>query len=760
MTSRFRSTWAKEGPKSTSPTFDRSPNRAHAIGDDYRNEYYEKDSLGGNITKQRDGSRIIRDRSIEKRNGKSRDRNNGGGGSSYEDERKLDESESSDRSYYRKYKDDFRWRSSEIEKSSRERRWTKEGMKKGASGVGASDTRYDLDEDEPDDDDDVGSLQPRLASSTITNGSSSMRVASNGSTRQINQIEQRRDQATTGSLTRERPGFKDLDVTNRSSIPLNDRPNGSHREKPTKRSNRNTKNQELYGSNENNDCASIDRSRMRHRDHSYSPIDDVTNRHGHTSTRRSEIKRKQSRDTDRSYSHGRLGEDGEDFGSMDRRMRRHAEGRSYSPEEDDDGVTNGISNRSERREKCMIDQELGSMPRRSTRGHVEENAIFQDNGDELVGKTNGNRSDNVNGRKYRDFDNEDIQHRKEISKKNSNSHHQASPEDFDVQIHRYERALRAPRRDSDLTRKSSFKDYDSDLSRKSSFEDHQNRKISHRRRDAEIVRRGSCEDRDREQVSRKSSVKNRDPDRSRKSSLTNNVNNGSHHRDSSEPRKDREPSITRRRSSRSNDEDHDRSSCKNDRHSRPLTPPMINELSHKNYQSKTHDETEVESPTRDRFSSLSRRVVSSRSFNESRHQDNSLRNSRIDGGCQSTPRDILEDEDDPRGDLRDLGFSTIERNGTTVIRIRTNSESPMGQVDNNRRRGSYRAYEDEAEDEDEDDKSFEHDVRRMQDSPRREYKIGSRRLWSGRDRVRNKQHPKISVELKVSSFIVKRFLLF
>lgn len=812
MTSRFRSNWAKEGPKSTSPTLDCASSRANSVPIDSSIEYQHDHCRDDSDGKRTNGSRSARDSSVDNRNGKSRERN-GTAGSCYGVERELDnESESPDMNYYRRYRPDFRCRGAEVEESPRERRPL--AGRKGAISVAQSSTRRDLVEDEAG----VGTPERSLPGSAMTNGESLAGVTGNGSAKQVNRSAERRG-AASSSLTRERivdlssSTHRAVDVTNRSAIFANDKSNGNSRERSARRFSRTDDSEEFRETAaEINDCGSMDRRRSRRTgDRSHSPIDDVTNGNG-TSSRRREIG-----DRGKFWSPARRGDTAEDQGSIDRKSRRHAKERSYSPPEEEGDAGNedfdDRGTRSARRETSIKTEGFGSTTRQLSGSAFEDRDVFVDNGTSrsVIG-TNGGRGENGNGKKYSEIDDDESSRwGKESSRRKSYAHHKASPDDFDVQIHRYERALRVPRRDSDLSRKSSFGDHEYGLSRKSSVDDrHRSRdvqsskKLSHKHRDTEFAGRGSSEDRDREQVSRKSSFRNRDSSSSRKSSLTNRNmsdngainnnnggynglhNNGSHHADnradrSGSSRRDRDPSITRRRSSRSNvddDEDHDSSSWKNDRHSRPLTPPTSLEdiethddsrdrgstigasssskrrfannkdeltqkyvLDRNDYRGKAH-EADV-GRERDRFSSATRRVVSSRSFNESR-KDDSSRISRIDGGNKPLTRDPLVDRKDPRDEGRNSDFSTIERNGTTVIRIRTNSESPVGHVEaRSRRRTShqefgparYRKYEDEAEDEDEDDETFDRDNQRRVDSSWRNYKVGQRRHWSHQDEV-------------------------
>ncbi|KAF3427736.1 hypothetical protein E2986_11109 [Frieseomelitta varia] len=109
----------------------------------------------------------------------------------------------------------------------------------------------------------------------------------------------------------------------------------------------------------------------------------------------------------------------------------------------------------------------------------------------------------------------------EVSRRRRNHAYDSNPEDFDVRIQRYERAVVEPRRDLESFRRVSLKDSTADLGRKDSLKDH----------DRQVTRKSSFEvsgdtrrshSRDRESsLSRKTSLKGQENDPCRKNSFKN-----------------------------------------------------------------------------------------------------------------------------------------------------------------------------------------------------------------------------------------------
>lgn len=796
MTSRFRCNWAKERCR-LNLVSDAGPSHDHSLDDEFRGEFECNDCPDDDIALgENDDKGISRDRSLDNRNGKLRERSDPGM-SHYVDDREFDEDrEKKSATSFHPSREDFRFRGDvEVENYSQRERRAVPIVKRATTSSFAIDSsmaRYNFTESANDEEKFESRLTSTSLMTTTSNGNSSMNPQTSN-TKEVKRIEPRHDRhRTIGSLTRgERPVIEDLsivganprstnDLTDRTSTRTNEYLNGSKRGRSVNRSSRNDEFRSPTRAvcQEIDDYGPIDRSAGTRapRDRSYSPITNGSN--GDSLDKLSDRRRKNRPNEERFYSPDPTFEDDQIFHSLERRSRRNADGNSHSPADNDNGRA---ANRSRSRDKHRRLEILGSSKKP---GEIEDN---------------------------------DSHTKKGSSGRKSHARYKASPEEFDVQIHRYERALRVPRRDSDSSRKTSLRSQESDLSRKSSFEDHQRSKDSnpsknkhhHKHRNSELAR-GSSEDRDDERVCRKNSV---DTDSTRKSSLTrrnsldtgpahdsnnhhnnnngnavNNNHNGKNgYRERSESLR-RNSSVTRARASRCNDddyedyEDYDQSSWKNDRHSRPLTPPKQllspkdrddsrdprsriscsgfkeptskNEhdsarnyvQNHNHCRSKKNSGIESLSASQghDRFSSSSRRVSSTKSSNDTR-QDNS--NSRIGARTdaaasnkQST-RKFIVDEQDPCDDDEHLSFSTIERNGTTVIKIRTNSLSPVGQTEpaRPRRRTSHRAdnntapryrkYEDEAEDEDEGDETFGHNYRP------RDYRVGPRRLWTSRDGV-------------------------
>lgn len=282
-----------------------------------------------------------------------------------------------------------------------------------------------------------------------------------------------------------------------------------------------------------------------------------------------------------------------------------------------------------------------SIPRRSSSArqefiYVDKRSRNQDDDDdycspdrdiEPLREPNGRHLTNGNRRKSR-----------------SDNHHPqkykpSNLEDFDM---RYEKSHRDPRRDSDLvitSRENSFSEHDIISRRRSSSEyrkkDHHDDKPSSKSRDSSLKRESS---RDR-QIFRKISFSLKSKDKKKQS------------------KDNTSESDAIRMNSR-----------KDDRHSRPLTPPTSEDLEadeiprrRKIFSSKDHrDDCIRHQIYRDsRDLSWIDKELSWYSSEESPEREKSRR--------------ISSDRDDS-----DPGFSTIERNGTTVIRIRTTSESPVG----------------------------------------------------------------------------------
>nr|XP_033325779.1 trichohyalin-like [Megalopta genalis] len=109
---------------------------------------------------------------------------------------------------------------------------------------------------------------------------------------------------------------------------------------------------------------------------------------------------------------------------------------------------------------------------------------------------------------------EDDPSRRKDSPKRRSYAYEGNPEDFDVRIQRYERALLEPRRDLDSSRRASAKDAAGDLGRKESFKEHDRqvtRKSSFKTGDAKKSRESS--------LGRKPSLKGQETDVHRKNSF-------------------------------------------------------------------------------------------------------------------------------------------------------------------------------------------------------------------------------------------------
>ncbi|XP_015120076.1 uncharacterized protein LOC107043216 [Diachasma alloeum] len=270
-----------------------------------------------------------------------------------------------------------------------------------------------------------------------------------------------------------------------------------------------------------------------------------------------------------------------------------------------------------------------------------------------------------------------------------------SGENYDVQfIKKYGRTVaKGPQIDVDLVRKSrknSLEDKSSSsFSRKSSFEYH--------------YRSGDADDKHIES-SRSSPIK-RDAFYDRDNSADNSssrVGGGDHH--------SRNESCER-------DSEYVRSKCdvkKNDRHSRPLTPPTTlaadHEVSH-NYTIKNSRVLSSKPDPYDDFIRNKNRNKAHRNSCDLSWIDREL--SRYSDDDESPERECSNRfSGNNRRENRNGDFSTIERNGTTVIRIRGASTSPV--VMRDEMKFDSRSSRDESEkiprrfvDDDEDSEDYE-----------------------------------------------------
>lgn len=112
---------------------------------------------------------------------------------------------------------------------------------------------------------------------------------------------------------------------------------------------------------------------------------------------------------------------------------------------------------------------------------------------------------------------DDLPRRKDSPKRRSYAYE--NPEDFDVRIQRYERALLEPRRDLDSTRKIPLKDSEGDPTRKESFKDY-DRQVSRKSSFKSDLKKGQLKERE-SSLNRKASFKNQESDLYRKNSFKN-----------------------------------------------------------------------------------------------------------------------------------------------------------------------------------------------------------------------------------------------
>nr|XP_034186104.1 trichohyalin isoform X1 [Osmia lignaria] len=206
---------------------------------------------------------------------------------------------------------------------------------------------------------------------------------------------------------------------------------------------------------------------------------------------------------------------------------------SLSPDREDYRPKTGI--RDEDRNKIRIQKEDREDDRRSTRSKARETEKFdrEENRsrsiDRRTEKFNDNPklfSDNLEkNHQRRSKEPEEDHPRVRDSPKRRSYVYDGNPEDFDVRIQRYERAVVEPRRElessrrvslkdseGELGRKESFKDHDRQVSRKSSFKSNDSKKSHSRDRESNSTRKTSFKDQEND-LYRKNSFKAQDNER-------------------------------------------------------------------------------------------------------------------------------------------------------------------------------------------------------------------------------------------------------
>lgn len=185
--------------------------------------------------------------------------------------------------------------------------------------------------------------------------------------------------------------------------------------------------------------------------------------------------------------------------------------------------------RSKIREPEKLEREEVNRSRSIDRRSEKFNDLFADKHEESKRSDSFKLKNDVYGvekshrRRSRELE-DDLPRRKDSPKRRSYAY-EGNPEDFDVRIQRYERALLEPRSDldclrrvplkdseSDLTRKESFKDHDRQVSRKSSFKSGDPRKSRSRDRDSSLSRKASSKNEERD-LYRKNSFKGQDAEK-------------------------------------------------------------------------------------------------------------------------------------------------------------------------------------------------------------------------------------------------------
>ncbi|XP_076630715.1 four and a half LIM domains protein limpet isoform X2 [Colletes latitarsis] len=423
------------------------------------------------------------------------------------------------------------------------------------------------------------------------------------------------------------------------------------------------------------------------------------------------------------------------------------------------------------------------------------------NGFEDSRRNNG--SERSHRRRSRELEDEGLPRRKDSPKRRSYAY-EGNPEDFDVRIQRYERALLEPRRDAGIEQKASLEDHDRQATRKSSFkksrdrESSLGRKASFKNSSRDVEKKYFGKDPNTEHASRKNSFKegsdygriasrNRDDEEERKNPSKGHaagvsritfkerssdlgrknsfkektvefagvsyedqaVDGGFKGFDDSRKRhspngryvefgtvsfqtqdeedQDKDWSTRRRPSARS--KSHDSFEKRSDRHSRPLTPPK---------RAPDPDPEGSEDPRAEDFDA--------RSWHES-NRHFAVKYLRENGRFRSNPEGHSEIERDPspetglqeftndqEASFQDDQALTRERNGATIIRIRS---SPETTVERRRRRrppqdthaGRRRRYD--AGDEEDDSEEDEDEHRRRRSS--RGVPTPSRRIWNYRE---------------------------
>lgn len=194
------------------------------------------------------------------------------------------------------------------------------------------------------------------------------------------------------------------------------------------------------------------------------------------------------------------------------KLKFRAERDSHSPEKDEYRSKSG--GRGEVQEDRINDREG---ERRSGRSKLRDLDTYEqeDNRNRSVDRRIEKSNDSFTERKAdaygvekahrRSREMEDDVSRRKNSPKRRSYVYDGNPEDFDVRIQKYERALVEPRRDLESPRRVSLKDSDVDLGRKDSFKDH----------DRQVTRKSSFKSAD----TKKSHSRDREPSLSRKTSF-------------------------------------------------------------------------------------------------------------------------------------------------------------------------------------------------------------------------------------------------
>ncbi|EZA61021.1 hypothetical protein X777_08233 [Ooceraea biroi] len=194
------------------------------------------------------------------------------------------------------------------------------------------------------------------------------------------------------------------------------------------------------------------------------------------------------------------------------KLRSRREHRSTSPEKEVHGRTRS-SGRSEPRSPIgdhSLDNDRGTRSRSTERSNEDRNEPRRD---DSFRKRSDTYNADVKSHRRRSRENEEDHSRSRAdSSKRKSYTYDGSPEDFDVRIQKYDRALLEPRRDLDRSSPRRTSPRDSNLGRKESFKEHDREPVTKKSSFRAESKRATSKDRGESGLTRKTTLKDQDND--------------------------------------------------------------------------------------------------------------------------------------------------------------------------------------------------------------------------------------------------------